>query len=139
EHHFTQHGVPGYMAMLLILQTGMTGVFVSMDMFLFYVFWEVMLLPMYFLIGIWGGTRKEYAAIKFFLYTLAGSVLMLLAIIGLYYNGPTEILDGRTVHTFNMLKLAQWGRAGGFASAPLVLSFAFTKVAWIALFIGFAV
>ena len=139
EHHFTQHGVPGYMALLLILQTGMLGVFVAMDMFLFYMFWEVMLLPMYFLIGIWGGARKEYAAIKFFLYTLAGSVLMLLAIIGLYYNGPTEILDGRTVHTFNMVKMAQWGRAGGYLGAPLVLGMAFIKVTWVALFIGFAV
>src|SRR5438309_9825223 len=117
EHHFTQHGVPGYMAMLLILQTGMTGVFVSMDMFLFYVFWEVMLLPMYFLIGVWGGARKEYAAIKFFLYTLAGSVLMLLAIIGLYYNGP--VAGGQ--HTFNMVKMTEWARAGGFDRAPMVL------------------
>ena len=139
EHHFTQHGVPGYMAMLLILQTGMIGVFVSMDMFLFYVFWEVMLLPMYFLIGIWGGARKEYAAIKFVLYTLAGSVLMLLAIIGLYFNGPQELMDGRLVHTFNMIKMAQWGRAGGYAAAPLVLGFSFVRIAWIALFIGFAV
>src|SRR5512142_3305166 len=87
--HFSVRMVPGYMALLLLLQTGMMGTFVALDMFLFYVFWEVMLLPMYFLIGIWGGPRKEYAAIKFFLYTLAGSVLMLLAIIGLYYNsGP---------------------------------------------------
>ncbi len=139
EHHFTQHGVPGYMAMLLILQTGMLGVFVAMDMFLFYVFWEVMLLPMYFLIGIWGGARKEYAAIKFFLYTLAGSVLMLLAIIGLYYNGPQQVVDGRLTHTFNMVTMAEWGRAGGYLSAPLVLGFSFIKVAWIALFIGFAV
>src|SRR5437667_4024072 len=139
EHHFTQHGVPGYMALLLILQTGMIGVFVAMDMFLFYVFWEVMLLPMYFLIGIWGGSRKEYAAIKFFLYTLAGSVLMLLAIIGLYFNGPTEVVDGRLMHTFDMVKMAQWSRAGGYLSAPLVLGFSFIKVAWIALFIGFAV
>ena len=139
EHHFTQQGVPGYMAMLLILQTGMTGVFVAMDMFLFYVFWEVMLLPMYFLIGIWGGARKEYAAIKFFLYTLAGSVLMLLAIIGLYYNGPTEVVNGQLTHTFNMVKMAQWGRAGGYMSAPLVLGLAFVKVAWVALFIGFAI
>src|SRR6266508_4820390 len=84
--HFSVRMVPGYMVMLLILQTGMMGTFVAMDMFFFYVFWEVMLLPMYFLIGIWGGPRKEYAAIKFFLYTLAGSVLMLLAIIGIYYN-----------------------------------------------------
>jgi NADH-quinone oxidoreductase subunit M len=137
--HFTQHGVPAYMALLLLLQTGMIGVFVSLDMFLFYVFWEVMLLPMYFLIGIWGGARKEYAAIKFFLYTLAGSVLMLLAIIGLYFNGPQELVDGRLVHSFNMVKLAQWGRAGGFASAPLVLGFPFVRIAWIALFIGFAV
>ena len=138
-HHFTQHGVAGYMAMLLILQTGMTGVFCSLDMFLFYVFWEVMLLPMYFLIGIWGGARKEYAAIKFFLYTLAGSVLMLLAIIGLYYNGPQEILDGRLVHTFNILKMAQWGRAGGYGPAPLVMGLSFIRVAWVALFIGFAI
>ena len=139
ENHFTQRGVPGYMAMLLILQTGMTGVFVAMDMFLFYVFWEVMLLPMYFLIGIWGGARKEYAAIKFFLYTLAGSVLMLLAIIGLYYNGPTEVVNGQLTHTFNMVKMAQWGRAGGYMTAPLVLGLAFVKVAWVALFIGFAI
>jgi len=139
EHHFTQQGVPGYMAMLLILQTGMTGVFVAMDMFLFYVFWEVMLLPMYFLIGIWGGARKEYAAIKFFLYTLAGSVLMLLAIIGLYYNGPTEVVNGQLTHTFNMVKMAQWGRNGGYMAAPLVLGLAFVKVAWVALFIGFAI
>src|SRR5260370_259564 len=125
EDHFTQHGVPGYMALLLLLQTGMIGVFVSLDMFLFYVFWEVMLLPMYFLIGIWGGARKEYAAIKFFLCTLAGSVLMLLAIIGLYFNGPQELVDGRLVHSFNMITLPQCGRAGAFASAPLVLAFQF--------------
>jgi NADH-quinone oxidoreductase subunit M len=139
EHHFTQHGVPGYMAMLLILQTGMLGVFVSLDMFLFYVFWEVMLLPMYFLIGIWGGARKEYAAIKFFLYTLAGSVLMLLAIIGLYYNGPQEVVDGRLLHSFSMLKMGAWGRAGGYASAPLVLGCQFVRIAWVGLFIGFAI
>src|SRR5437588_9102732 len=120
EHHFTQRAVPGYMALLLLLQTGMTGVFVSVDLFLFYVFWEVMLLPMYFLIGIWGGSNKEYAAIKFFLYTLAGSVLMLLAIIGLYFYGPQEVVDGRLTHTFNMIKMAQWGRAGGYLTAPLI-------------------
>ena len=68
---------------MLLLQTGMLGVFMAMDFFLFYVFWEVMLVPMYFLIGIWGGPRKLYAAIKFFLYTLFGSVLMLLGILAL--------------------------------------------------------
>ena len=69
--------VKGYFALFLLLDTGIMGVFLSLDFFLFYVFWEVMLLPMYFLIGMWGGPQREYAAIKFFLYTLFGSVLML--------------------------------------------------------------
>ncbi len=90
--HFSVVKVPGYMCMLLLLQTGMSGTFAALDMFLFFVFWEVMLLPMYFLIGIWGGPRKEYAAIKFFLYTLAGSVLLLLAIIALYYRTGDQAL-----------------------------------------------
>ena len=78
--------VKAYCMLYLLLVTGMLGVFLALDFFLFYVFWEVMLLPMYFLIGIWGGPRKEYAAIKFFLYTLFGSVLMLIAILMLYFN-----------------------------------------------------
>ena len=69
--------VKGYFAMFLLLNTGMMGVFVALDFFLFYIFWELMLLPMYFLIGIWGGPRREYAAIKFFLYTLLGSIFIL--------------------------------------------------------------
>ena len=72
--------------MFLLLQTGMLGVFMSLDFFLFYIFWELVLVPMYFIIGIWGGPRKLYAAIKFFLYTLAGSVLMLLGILTLYFQ-----------------------------------------------------
>src|SRR5579863_356680 len=75
-----------YYILFLLLQTGMLGVFMSLDFFLFYLFWEVMLVPMYFLIGVWGSDRRLYAAIKFFLYTLAGSVLMLLAILALYYR-----------------------------------------------------
>jgi NADH-quinone oxidoreductase subunit M len=75
-----------YYAMFLLLQTGMIGVFISLDFFLFYVFWELVLVPMYFIIGVWGGPRKLYAAIKFFLYTLAGSVLMLLGILTLYFR-----------------------------------------------------
>src|SRR5213594_3261977 len=77
--------VKEYYIFMLLLQTGMLGVFVSLDFFLFYVFWEVMLVPMYFLIGIWGGPRKLYAAIKFFLYTLFGSALMLIGILALYF------------------------------------------------------
>jgi NADH-quinone oxidoreductase subunit M len=139
--HFSIRMVPGYMALLLLLQTGMMGTFVALDMFLFYVFWEVMLLPMYFLIGIWGGPRKEYAAIKFFLYTLAGSVLMLLAIIGVYYSSaPSQLVDGATTqHTFNLVTLAAQGAAGQFAKAGPVLGFAFTKIVWVAFFIGFAI
>src|SRR5512133_34941 len=139
--HFSVRMVPGYMVMLLLLQTGMMGTFVSLDMFLFYVFWEVMLLPMYFLIGIWGGPRKEYAAIKFFLYTLAGSVLMLIAIIGLYYNSlPSTLVDGSlTPHTFNLLTLAEQGAKGVFAAAPLLLGMKFTYVVFVFLFIGFAI
>ena len=78
--------VKEYYAMFLLLQTGMIGVFVSLDFFLFYVFWELVLVPMYFIIGVWGGPRKLYAAIKFFLYTRAGSVLMLLGILTLYFQ-----------------------------------------------------
>src|SRR5688500_12348225 len=78
-----------FYAFMLMLQTGMLGVFISLDFFMFYVFWEVMLVPMYFLIGVWGGSRRLYAAIKFFLYTLAGSVLMLLGILALYFVYPS--------------------------------------------------
>src|SRR5450432_1063857 len=81
-----QDRVKEYYAMFLILQTGMIGVFLSLDFFLFYVFWELVLVPMYFIIGVWGGPRKLYAAIKFFMYTLAGSVLMLLGILTLYFQ-----------------------------------------------------
>jgi NADH-quinone oxidoreductase subunit M len=115
-------GERGYYALLLLLDTGMMGVFVALDFFLFYIFWEVMLLPMYFLIGIWGGPRREYAAIKFFLYTLLGSVLILLAMLGLYYYGATP--------TFDMIELA--ANAGHY-------SMTFQRVAWLALFIGFAI
>src|SRR5215211_3401011 len=79
------HREKEYYVLLLMLQTGMIGTFCSLDFFLFYVFWEIMLVPMYFIIGIWGGPRKLYAAIKFFLYTLTGSVLMLLSILALYF------------------------------------------------------
>lgn len=84
--------VKGYCILFLLLLTGMLGVFMALDFFLFYVFWEVMLLPMYFLIGVWGGERREYAAIKFFLYTLLGSVLMLIAILMIYFHSDLRQL-----------------------------------------------
>ena len=90
-----------YYILLLLLQTGMLGVFLSLDFFLFYVFWEVMLVPMYFLIGVWGSERRLYAAIKFFLYTLAGSVIMLLAILALYFNYSKTLSQG-AIGTFDI-------------------------------------
>ncbi len=81
-----------YYAFMLLLETGMVGVFVALDLFLFYIFWEFTLVPMYFLIGIWGGPRRQYAAIKFFLYTMAGSLLMLLAILYLGITGGSFYL-----------------------------------------------
>jgi NADH-quinone oxidoreductase subunit M len=131
--------VRGYFALVLLLETGMLGTFVALDFFLFYIFWELMLVPMYFLIGIWGGPRKEYAAIKFFLYTLVGSVLILLAIFGLYlHSSPTLLVDGTPArHTFDMLKLAydnDWS-----AKALTLFGCDFTRVVWVAFFIGFAI
>jgi len=130
--------VKAYFALFLLLETGMMGTFCSIDFFLFYIFWELMLLPMYFLIGIWGGPRKEYAAIKFFLYTLAGSVLMLLAIIALYYNAnPTTLLDGTPArHTFDIMKLAY---LNDFEKIGPLLGVKFVNLIWIGLFIGFAI
>jgi NADH-quinone oxidoreductase subunit M len=123
-------GVKGYFMLLLLLETGITGCFVSLDFFLFYVFWELMLLPMYFLIGIWGGPRREYAAIKFFLYTLAGSVLMLLALIGVYL----------TTRSFDLMKLQELAKAGEFATVPwTILGMKFTTWVFWFLFIGFAI
>ena len=113
----------GYFILFLLLETGMLGVFLALDFFLFYVFWEVMLLPMYFLIGIWGGPRREYAAIKFFLYTLVGSVLMLIAMLMLYFSSDRE---------FSLVTLAQMAASGKFTSFEQM-------VAFILLFIGFAI
>ena len=122
----------GYFSLFLLLDAGMMGVFLSLDFFLFYIFWEVMLLPMYFLIGIWGGPQRHYAAIKFFLYTLFGSVFMLLAILGLYYY--TQPFNAGT-GTFNLIALIQL--------APQIdaqlWGYNVQWLLWISLFIGFAI
>ncbi len=117
----------GYFSLFLLLDAGMMGVFVALDFFLFYVFWEVMLLPMYFLIGIWGGPQRQYAAIKFFIYTLLGSVLILISMLALYfYTDP---------HTFSLITLIQ--------EAPKIdvqlWGMDIKWLIWIALFIGFAI
>ena len=118
--------VKGYFSLFLLLQTGMTGVFLALDFFLFYIFWEVMLLPMYFLIGIWGGPRREYAAIKFFLYTLIGSVMMLLVMIAFYFYSSGN--------TFNILTLMDQAVHIG----PMT-THTFRFVCWLGLMIAFAI
>ena len=126
-----ESGVKGYFAMFLFLETGMMGVFSALDFFLFFLFWEVMLLPMYFLIGIWGGKNKVYAAIKFFLYTFFGSVLMLLVMVAMYYYSEP--------HTFDLIKLAELHPFSGKTLTLFGTAFAMDKLFWIGLFIGFAI
>ncbi len=131
--------VKGFFALFLLLDTGMMGVFVALDFLLFYIFWELMLLPMYFLIGIWGGPRKEYAAIKFFIYTLFGSVFMLLVMIGLYFSTTEVIADGSRVFTFNLLAMMDPTNytTNGILSPLNPNNYRF--IAYIALFAGFAI
>ena len=122
-------GIKGYFALFLLLDGAMVGVFVALDFFLFYIFWELMLLPMYFLIGIWGGPRREYAAIKFFLYTLAGSVLILIAMLVLYFQNEP--------HTFDMIQLMAQGAT--ISTKPVIWGLGLQHLLWLALFIGFAI
>lgn len=117
-----KHRVKEYFVFFHLLEAGMMGVFVALDFFLFYVFWEIMLVPMYFLIGIWGGPRKEYAAIKFFLYTLFGSIFMLVAILIMYFTSEP--------HSLNMVTLLDHGPT---------LSHTLQLVCFIFFFIAFAI
>jgi len=121
-----ENRVKEYYVWFLVLQTGMLGVFMALDFFLFFVFWEAMLVPMYLLIGIWGGPRKLYAAIKFFLYTLLGSVLMLLGILFLYFHHHTLT----NIYTFSIPEL--------YKTAPQI---PFSQAVWLflAFFLGFAI
>jgi NADH-quinone oxidoreductase subunit M len=154
--------IRAYCILFLLLETGMLGVFLALDFFLFYVFWEVMLLPMYFLIGIWGGPRREYAAVKFFLFTLVGGVLMLVAILMLYVKsdisrltvdqltacsvvprdpgGALPVVGQLPRHTFNMLALAELGQ---LPNSPfhqtLIWGKSLSWWAFLLLFVGFAI
>src|SRR5436309_4263744 len=119
-----------YFIFMLLLETGMIGVFASLDLFLFYVFWEVMLVPMYFLIGVWGGERRIYAAIKFVLYTMLGSVLMLVAIIALYFMHG----DATGTFTFSYPQIQSAIASGRMVLAPTIQLWLF-----LAFFLAFAV
>jgi len=123
--------VRGYFALFLLLNTSMVGVFCALDFFLFYVFWELMLLPMYFLIGVWGGPNKEYAAIKFFLFTLVGSVLMLIVML-VFYFGSVEPTTG--LHSFDLTILADQA-----VHQDLLKDTTIRWLSYLGLFIGFAI
>ena len=121
--HVPSPGKPKAMlALVLLLETGMNGTFIALDLILFFVFWELVLVPMYFLIGIWGGPRREYASVKFFLYTLFGSIFMLLGFLALYLNSPEK--------TFDMVVLAENGIDATTFTQNLI---------FLGLFLGFAV
>jgi NADH-quinone oxidoreductase subunit M len=132
-----QERVKEYYVWFLLLQTGMLGVFMALDFFLFYVFWEVMLVPMYLLIGIWGGPRKIYAAIKFFLYTLVGSVLLLLGILFLYFHHHAQT----GIYTFAFADTTSPGMAvlGGLWASAAKIPAEYVIWLFVAFFIGFAI
>jgi NADH-quinone oxidoreductase subunit M len=124
-----------YYIFLLILETGMLGVFLALDFFLFYVFWEVMLVPMYFLIGVWGSDRRLYSAIKFFLYTLFGSVVMLLGILAIYFYAGAQ--TGK--YTLDVLELMRVA----YPNTPVFnlpgVSLSFQDLVWLAFGLSFAI
>jgi NADH-quinone oxidoreductase subunit M len=109
-----------FLALMLILETGMAGTFIAFDLILFFIFWELVLVPMYFLIGIWGSANREYAAIKFFLYTLFGSVFMLLGFLGMFFRSDL----GGGEHTFDILRLQEFAAGGGFSRGFQLVVFA---------------
>jgi NADH-quinone oxidoreductase subunit M len=117
-----------FVALMLLLETGMAGTFIAFDLILFFVFWELVLVPMYFLIGIWGSANREYAAIKFFLYTVFGSIFMLLGFLGMYFRSDIPGIG----HSFDIVKLQEFGAAGGFTEG-------FQLVVFGAVALGFAI
>lgn len=131
----------GFFTLFLLLDMALMGVFCALDFFLFYIFYELMLLPLYFLIGMWGGVRREYAAIKFFLYTLFGSVFMLLVMIGLYLS----VKDPSTGnHTFNMIAMmnpANYDQGSVFSvlSHQTIFGLPARTVGFVVLFVAFAI
>ncbi len=124
--------IKAYFALLLLLQSTVFGVFFALDFFLFYVYWEVMLIPMFFLIGVWGGENREYAAVKFFLYTFFGSILMLVGIVALYFA------TNQSVDSFNILALSG-GKFSQLTVSVFGQTLSFSKLFFIFMFIGFAI
>jgi len=121
-------------ALLLVMEGALVGVFVSLDLFVFYVFWELTLVPMFFLIMIWGGEDRKYASMKFFIYTFTASVLMLVGILVMYFNTADSMFSGSlTGHHFNLVEMTEQARVGG-----LIASEGLRHLVWLLLLIGFA-
>ncbi len=121
-NHFPEpHNPKAFLILTLILETGMVGSFMAQDLLLFFVFFEVVLLPMYFMIGVFGGEQRKYAALKFFLYTAFGSALMIVAILATYFLSPKMNVDGQMLHTFSMIELSKWGGAGLARSTAILI------------------
>jgi len=131
----------GFFSLFLLLNTAVIGVFCALDFFLFYIFYELMLLPLYFLIGMWGGARREYAAIKFFLYTLFGSVFMLLVMIGLYLSVKDPATGNHTFNIIQMMNPANYDGDSIFSvlAHKTLLGMPARTVGFIVLFIAFAI
>src|SRR5690348_2522408 len=126
NHWPEPHNPKAFLALMLLLETGMVGTFVAQDLILFFIFFEIVLLPMFFMIGVWGGPNREYASIKFFLFTLFGSALMLLGFLALFFKSNYQ---GH--HTFDMVHLAQPG--------VLALTTGVANLIFAGLFLGFAI
>jgi NADH-quinone oxidoreductase subunit M len=131
----------GFFALFLLLDMAVMGVFCALDFFLFYLFYELMLLPLYFLIGMWGGVKREYAAIKFFLYTLFGSVFMLLVMIGLYLSVTDPATGSHTFNIVQMMNPANYSDGSVFSilNQSTVFGIPARMVGFIVLFIAFAI
>jgi len=132
-NHIPEPGNPkAFLILMLVLETGMVGSFLAQDLILFFVFFEVVLLPMYFMIGVWGGEERQYASIKFFLYTLFGSALMIVSFLALYFLSDEVLLAGMTepMHTFDMRLLPE--AAGAISLTAQLWIFA-------GMFIGFGI
>jgi NADH-quinone oxidoreductase subunit M len=126
-NHIPAPGNPkAFLSLMLILQTGMAGTFVAQDLILFFVFFEVVLLPMYFMIGVWGGENRQYASLKFFLYTMFGSALMLVAFLALFF----QTKGGESDHGFSIVRLIEVGPSLSKDTAVLIFA---------GMFVGFAV
>jgi len=131
----------GFFVLFLILDMAVIGVFCSLDFFLFYIFYELMLLPLYFLIGMGGGARREYAAIKFFLYTLFGSVFMLLIMIGLYLSVKDPVTGNHTFNIVQMMNPANYQHGSVFSvlGHQTIFGFSARTVGFVVLFVAFAI